>query len=72
MDTEKAMLSQQSPTETCRHHWMIQVADGPVSVGVCRFCLETREFKNYIDAWFPDPWRIRAASTAVLRRSDES
>ena len=33
----------------CSHHWLIQAADGPTSVGVCRICGETREFKNYVE-----------------------
>ena len=33
----------------CRHHWMIQAADGPTSAGICRVCGETREFKNYVE-----------------------
>ena len=33
----------------CRHHWLIQAADGPTSGGVCRICGETREFKNYVE-----------------------
>ena len=46
----------------CRHHWLIQAADGPVSVGFCRICGETREFQNYVEtaAWgdtrlYPNP-----------------
>jgi len=37
-----------APVETCRHHWMIPPAEGPTSVGVCRLCHETREFKNSV------------------------
>ncbi len=33
----------------CRHHWLIQAADGPTSNGVCRICGELREFKNYLE-----------------------
>ena len=37
---------------TCCHHWMIEPADGPVSLGFCRLCFESREFKNSIEeAW---------------------
>ena len=44
LDTERA------PGKlACRHHWIIGPADGPVSVGVCKICSETREFKNSID-----------------------
>ena len=37
-------------TTVCRHHWVIQPADGPVSNGSCRTCGETREFKNYVES----------------------
>ena len=45
------MVVQQISVETCRHHWMIQPADGPVSLGVCQFCFDAKEFKNSIDDW---------------------
>jgi len=32
----------------CIHHWEIAAAEGPISVGVCRRCRETREFSNSI------------------------
>ena len=34
----------------CRHHWVIQPADGPVINGACQICGETREFKNYVES----------------------
>ena len=37
----------------CRHHWVIEVPDGPVSHGKCRLCGETQEFKNVIES---TPW----------------
>ena len=45
------MVVQQISVDTCSHHWMIQPADGPVSLGVCQFCFEAKEFKNSIDKW---------------------
>jgi hypothetical protein len=30
----------------CRHYWVIEAADGPVSRGVCKFCGEKKEFLN--------------------------
>ena len=33
---------------TCCHYWIIQPAGGPVSLGMCQLCLETREFENSI------------------------
>ena len=37
----------QSP-QICRHHWMIALATGPVSPGVCQTCGAVREFNNSI------------------------
>ncbi len=37
-------------TTECRHHWVIQPADGPISNGSCRICGESREFKNYVES----------------------
>lgn len=51
------MLTRQEPAlaeiETqiellCRHHWIIEPANGPVSKGECRYCRETREFQNSV------------------------
>jgi len=51
------MLTRQEPalaeTETqiellCRHYWIIEPANGPVSKGECRYCRETREFQNSV------------------------
>ena len=38
----------------CSHHWMIQPAEGPVSMGTCRLCHEAREFQNSVDSWIRD------------------
>ena len=32
----------------CKHHWVIETAAGPVSIGTCRLCGEEREFNNSI------------------------
>ncbi len=32
--------------EGCRHHWLIEIADGPISKGVCKCCGAEREFYN--------------------------
>jgi|TARA_B100002003_G_scaffold92564_1_gene86325 hypothetical protein len=51
------MLAQQQPAAVaekeaafalCRHHWIIEPANGPVSRGVCRNCQETRQFRNSV------------------------
>ena len=33
---------------TCRHHWVIESAQGPISWGECQICHEGKEFKNSI------------------------
>ena len=38
----------------CCHHWIIEPADGPVSMGTCRFCHESRAFKNSVVEAEPD------------------
>ncbi len=37
--------------QTCCHHWEIEPAEGPVSLGVCRICHESKEFKNSIESY---------------------
>ncbi len=36
----------------CRHHWVIDPPNGPVSTGACRSCGEERDFPNYIQGRF--------------------
>ena len=38
----------------CRHYWVIESPDGPISHGMCRLCGATKSFKNIIEA---APWR---------------
>ena len=61
----------------CRHHWLIQAADGPTSSGVCRICGEVRDFNNYVETatWGdtrlinrPDP----VPASAILAGGDDS
>ena len=51
-DTVKATIENKDEpaVSTCRHHWVIQPADGPVSNGSCQVCGETRDFKNYVES----------------------
>ena len=36
------------PEATCKHHWVIEAANGPISRGECQVCHEGKEFKNSI------------------------
>ena len=62
----------------CRHHWLIQAADGPTSDGVCRICGEIREFKNYVETATWGDTRLMPAPTPapvsqqVILSSDDS
>ena len=32
--------------DQCHHYWIIEIANGPKSKGVCKYCGETRHFLN--------------------------
>jgi len=32
--------------DECLHHWVIEIADGPTSRGVCKICGAEKEFIN--------------------------
>ena len=34
--------------DQCRHYWIIEIANGPKSRGVCKYCGESRNFLNSI------------------------
>lgn len=74
LDPEVADTSAAS-TAVCRHHWVIQPADGPVSNGSCRICGESREFKNYVESATWGDSRITnknsSASASVESTSDD-
>ena len=40
---------EQENDSQCQHHWMIDIAGGPESRGVCRICGAERLFKNALD-----------------------
>ncbi len=48
------------------HHWLIQCANGPTSRGVCKFCGESRKFRN---APLPEDvkYRVSTATTQTDR-----
>ncbi len=56
--------SEAQDPDSCRHHWVIQPADGPVSQGSCRSCGAVKEFKNYVEsaAWGDNRAAARAKS----------
>jgi hypothetical protein len=55
--------SQEAPPESeelfwlhrCQHHWVLEPADGPTSVGICKHCGAQREFSNNPEAVVRQP-----------------
>ncbi len=41
---EKEATGKESPT--CRHYWVIESPEGPLSRGICKFCGQVKEFHN--------------------------
>ncbi|OGO06658.1 MAG: hypothetical protein A2Y92_05245 [Chloroflexi bacterium RBG_13_57_8] len=48
--TEEKM---KAPVETCHHYWVIEVANGPKSIGKCKYCDEAKEFLNAFPEFNP-------------------
>ena len=46
--TDRRKVPKTGQKAVCEHHWEIEGAQGPVSLGVCRYCGEKREFHNYL------------------------
>ena len=55
--------------EVCRHHWVIQPADGPVSNGSCQICGEIRKFKNYVESATWGDSRIASKNSSATAES---
>ncbi len=48
LSTSSPETSEVDAVPTCCHHWIIEMANGPSSRGVCQKCFESREFKNSV------------------------
>lgn len=44
--TQSAVALEEAPV--CRHHWVIEPANGRFSQGECRNCHEVRSFENSV------------------------
>jgi hypothetical protein len=65
---EEKPPEEQPPEEQCHHYWVIEVANGPTSLGKCKYCGEAREFFNA----FPDfnPMRRKSSPLDLPRLPD--
>lgn len=43
-----ALIERPSKKGICRHHWIIEPPNGPVSKGVCKLCGEVKVFDNIL------------------------
>ncbi|OGN98394.1 MAG: hypothetical protein A2Y58_01145 [Chloroflexi bacterium RBG_13_51_52] len=50
---EKEKLTEKKDKQACHHFWEIEVANGPSSIGTCKYCGETREFFNAFPTFNP-------------------
>jgi hypothetical protein len=50
-EKEKTVAKPQK--EACRHFWVIEVANGPVSGGRCKYCGAKKEFFNAFPEFNP-------------------
>ena len=41
-------VAEETAEPACKHHWVIETANGPVSWGECQICHEGKEFQNSI------------------------
>ena len=59
---------------TCCHHWIIETADGPFSLGYCQLCFETKEFKNSLDDWsfFKETVKVRNEYGVAIPEAEEA
>jgi hypothetical protein len=49
----KEKVRAQTQNEPCRHYWVIEVANGPVSRGVCKYCGARKDFYNTFPEYNP-------------------
>ncbi len=50
---EEDTIRENPDNEHCQHYWVIEIANGPKSVGKCKNCGESKEFLNAFPAFNP-------------------
>lgn len=50
----------------CRHHWMIESANSPISRGVCKYCGEKRGFYNSWEDYIAQSYFTRVSEPPEL------
>jgi hypothetical protein len=49
----KERIQEKTEKQPCHHFWVIEVANGPGSIGTCKYCGETKEFLNAYPTFNP-------------------
>ncbi|MBI2965522.1 MAG: hypothetical protein HYY34_04880 [Chloroflexi bacterium] len=64
-----AKVAEPPAKAACPHHWQIPSPNGPTSLGTCKTCGETREFRNSIPGggWEREASEARKARAAAVR-----
>jgi hypothetical protein len=47
-DKEDGQRAEAATRRPCRHHWLIESAQGTTSKGCCKLCGDEREFRNSV------------------------
>ena len=68
MNSPSLASSEELKETTCQHYWIIDVPNGPTSIGRCRKCGTQREFQNIVDA--PDNWLVPSGGSMPLTDAD--
>jgi hypothetical protein len=46
-------VEEKTEKQACHHFWVIEDANGPSSIGTCKYCGETKEFFNAFPTYNP-------------------
>jgi len=74
---EKERAQEKPDKDECHHYWIIEIADGPTSRGVCKYCGESREFLNAFPAFNPmkrqeSPLKLPEVPTIEIDKESKS
>ena len=58
--------------DKCVHHWSIEPPNGTISIGRCKVCKETREFRNSFEysSWYGSKSPQDVGSGSTKKNSD--
>jgi hypothetical protein len=70
-------IEEKTEKPACHHFWVIEVANGPSSVGTCKYCGEKKEFLNAFPTFNllrknGNPLRLPKLSDVEIAKDSES